>query len=179
MLRGPLGHKYAFGPPILTFAEHCDVVGPSMELNMPGGGIHFAEGCGAVAWTGEILAANTFVSDSSSRHVQYAVRNPGSSPWSNYAPRDIKVGPPNALNSHRSLSHPFVLTNGCQPVICKQSPARTQGSLRVQAAHVRWGGVLDQAGQPRLRGERLHIGAQFSHDVDVCLSDMVFHIVLS
>lgn len=40
VLRGPLGHKYDFTAPKLTFAEECDVYGPSVELNMPGGGIH-------------------------------------------------------------------------------------------------------------------------------------------
>eukprot|EP01052_Picozoa_sp_SAG31_P038462 SAG31_NODE_5145_length_2716_cov_1.567826_2_plen_123_part_00 len=75
--RGSLDHKYSFGAPVLEFGEACDgdagISGVTAALNMPGGGIHFAEGCAEIAWTGDILADNSFVSNSASRHVEYAV----------------------------------------------------------------------------------------------------------
>eukprot|EP01052_Picozoa_sp_SAG31_P068117 SAG31_NODE_26925_length_434_cov_0.704478_1_plen_99_part_00 len=72
-------HSAGDGACAIEFGEACEgemgISGVTAALNMPGGGIHFAEGCGEIAWTGDILADNTFVSDSSSRHVQYAVRS--------------------------------------------------------------------------------------------------------
>jgi hypothetical protein len=95
--RGPQAYKYP--APKLIFGEACSAGTMdnhrSVELNMPGvigGGIHFAEGCAAIKWSGELVASASFhvTPDDASHTVSFAVRNPGKTQWSEYSNRALE-----------------------------------------------------------------------------------------